>query len=306
MKRVFIFFIIMIGVHSLSFSNDFTDDQLDRSIEEFSKKNYDTALDIIDGILLVEPDNSTALMYKKTIEDVISIDEEIAVILDEELKTSTSEEISNTSIESTISSNSEVSRTNRNPILSISSYIGQDSNNMLIVETRTKIILGSPVLEVKLISDPIDYDIIRININTLPVEEIINYNNYALDFGIGYRYKPFNKVTDKGGYFDFKLGVSNFSRDGNLVVPYVGFDTETAILSSFGNNMVFNNIWIGGSGSVYSFDGEYTNNFKIEAKAGINIGNIKIGAFYSYSNIDSVTDNSFNNTIYGVITGINF
>ncbi len=306
-KRVFIFLIIILGAHSLTFSNDFIDDQLDKSIEEFSKKNYDTALEIIDGILLIEPDNSIALMYKKTIEDVISIDEEITEIIEEDLVTPAKEENQKTPVNSSISSNGELTSSKKDPILSISTYIGQDSNDMLIVEGRVKVILGAPVLEVKFQSIPLgDYDITKIDIDTIPVEDIFNYSKYNLDFGIGYRYKPFNNITDKGGYFDLKLGVTNFSRDGNFVVPYLGFDTEAAILSSVGNNILFNNIWLGGSGNIYSFDGVFVNNFKIEAKAGINIGAFKFGAFYSYSNIESFTDDSFDNTIYGIIAGINF
>lgn len=305
MKRVLLLFIIICGAHSLIFSDDFVNDQLDKSIDEFSQKNYDSALEIINGVLIVEPDNSIALMYKKTIEDVISIDEDINEIIEEDLETPNKDTVPDT--ESILPPpQEEVEEIKKENILSFSTYIGKDLNNSLFFEERIKIILGAPIIEVQLESIAIDYGEELINFATIPFENIFNFENYNLDIGIGYRYKPFNKITEFGGYFDLKLGVTNFSNSIDLIVPYLGFDTETALLSSIGNNIIFNNLWVGGSGSIYSFNGVFINNIKIEGKIGINIGFIKIGAFYSYSNIESIIDGSFNNKVYGLIIGVTF
>lgn len=304
MKRILLFLIISFFFNSLIFSSEYTEDMLDRSIEEFSQKNYESALKIIEDVLKVEPENSIALMYKKTIEDVISIDEEIiselnSVEVIKPIIVEDKELIKNSDIPG-----EEKKENSRNEILSLSTYIGNNLDDKLVLEYRAKLILGLPILEIKFLSTAIDYDIINISFNSIPLDEMFNYENYNIDFGIGYRYKPFEKVTEHGGFFDLKLGVTNFSRSSNLVIPYIGFDTESFILSPIANNIIFNNIWVGGSGSLYSYNGDFVNNFKIEAKAGITFGIMKLGIFYNNVYLDAVDKNLFNDINYGVLIGL--
>ncbi len=76
--------IIFLTATNIVFADERTDDMLDRVIEEFSNENYQEALKIIDDVLILEPNNNVALMYKKTIEDVSKVDENEDGLINEE------------------------------------------------------------------------------------------------------------------------------------------------------------------------------------------------------------------------------
>ncbi|QEN03586.1 hypothetical protein EW093_02350 [Thiospirochaeta perfilievii] len=304
-KRILLIFTLIITSSILLYSDEYTDEQLDLSIEEFSKKNYNEALRIIDEVLIVEPENEIALMYKKTIEDVIQIDQTKAE--QESIKKSLeSEDLLTDKKEVIILDSKQDSIRKSQNIITNSIYVGKDSSDDLVVENRTTILFGIPVLEFKLKSKSFDYNLINIDLGQLPIEDLVDLGNYHSDLSLGYRYKPFSNIIDNGGYFDLKLGVSNFSYDSEDIIPYIGFDTETYFLAVKNNNFIFNNLWFGGSAYIYLFDGEFNNNYFIESKLGINIGFGKLGLFYNLTHIESISNNEFDSDIFGIILGLSF
>lgn len=302
-KRRGFFIILFISFMTISYANDYTDQLLDDSIEEFSRKNYEQALEIIDSVLIVEPDNEIAKMYRKTIKDVITIDKEAAIAESEIILETAKEVIVDPSA---IVSESETFQydSNGHDILSSSVYIGQDTDSQLIIEERIKIYLGLPVIEFKLLSKPMEYDFSSISIERIPIDKILNFDNYCIDFNVGLRFIPFFNIN--GGFFDVKVGVTNFSTDEPFVVPYIGFDTEVFILSPIAENFIFNSLWVGGGGAIYNLDGSSINNYRGEIKVGIRAGVLNLGWFHNITLIDSLENDSFKTATYGMIIGFNF
>lgn len=303
-KRFFILIIIILISVAAVYSSDRTEILLDKAIEEFSKENYDEALRIIDMVLIEEPDNDIAQMYKRTIEDVAQLDK----VEDAQSEERTDESRNNNGGNDSDEGNSGDDGTAENrEILSISTYIGSTLDREMILEEGLKIILGIPVIELKLRSNPIDYDVNTIFDKQPPFNELFSFDNYSFDFGIGARYYPFNSKTKNSGFFDFKLGATNFTIDVDKVVPYLGFDTEVRIFSMFGDNLIFNNFWIGGRGNLYFYDNNVTNNYTIEGKLGMRVAFFNIGVFYGMSQMESITyTTKYNQTYGGLILGFNF
>lgn len=300
-KRLLLFILIILASIMPAYTNERTEALLDRAIEEFSRENYEEALSIIDMVLIEEPDNNIAKMYKKTIEDVAELDKV------EDMQTSGDN--NNGSINSSDNGNKNDSDDieSASEIISLTSYIGSTTDKDLIFEQGLKIILGIPLVELKLRSNPIDYDVNTIFDQPPPFSELISYDNYCFDIGIGARYHPFNKLAANGGYFDFKLGATNFSIDVDKVVPYVGFDSEVRIFCMLGDNLIFNNFWIGGRGNLYFYDDNLTNNYIIEGKVGMRAGFLNIGAFYGVSKMESIEyTTEYNQTYVGLLLGLNF
>lgn len=302
-KRLFLLTIIVFTSVLSAYSNERTEALLDKAIEEFSKENYSEALSIIDLVLIEEPENNVAKMYKKTIEDVAELDRV------EEMQSNgkESEVHRNNKDHSNDNNNHNEESQSLKEIISLASYIGSTTDKKLILEQGLKIILGIPLVELKLRSNPIDYDINTIFDQPPPFSELVVYENYCFDFGIGARYYPFSNRVSNGGFFDFKLGATNFSVDIDKVVPYLGFDSEVRILSMFGDNLIFNNFWIGGRGNLYFYDDNLTNNYIIEGKVGMRAGFFNIGAFYGVSKMESMDYTTEYNQMYGgLLLGFNF
>ncbi len=295
MRKIYLLFFII--TTTILFASDFTDELLDQSINEFSKKNYDKALNIIADVLELEPDNSIALMYKKTIEDVVSTNEEVIPQNDvTPVETPIVDELNTTDEASEVVIEKQKSRDF--DVLTYSTYIGEDDKKRLIVNNGLKLILGLPVIELQLNSAPMDFDLTILDFNQFPINFATNIDNYSMDLSIGIRYKPFKDLVEDAGYFDLKVGATKFVSDELTVVPYIGFDTEFYPMSIISDNLIFNNIWLGGRGSIYNLNGDMVNNFNVEFKTGIRVSMINIGWFYTLSNITSVTS-------YGLLLSLN-
>ncbi|MGL1892664.1 MAG: hypothetical protein OCD02_13625 [Spirochaetaceae bacterium] len=295
MRKYLFLILITLKLSVFLFSSDNTDNMLDQSIDEFSKKNYQEALIIIDEVLVMEPDNSTALMYKKTIEDVISID-------NEESKTSDLENNnSSETIDSEILPNvtdEEINVKDDLDFISLTTIIGKDDNEKLILESGLKVNLGLPVIELKLTSYDLGLDITSIDLDISAASDIFDIDNYFFNLSIGARYNLFKNLGINGGYFDINIGARNFIENDNEVVPFLGFDTEIYFLTILGNKSILNNLWIGGSGSLYNFDGDFIDNYSLEFKAGVTLGFLDLGWIYA----TDITNAQYT----GIMASINF
>lgn len=295
MRKIFLLFFII--TTTMLFASDYTDELLDQSINEFSKKNYDKALSIISDVLELEPENSIALMYKKTIEDVVSTNEEVVLQNDvTPIETPVTEELSTT--DQVSEEIIEIQQSSEFDVLTYSVYIGEDDKKRFIVNNGLKMILGLPVIEFQLNSAPIDFDLTILDFNQFPINFATNVDNYSMDLSVGIRYKPFKGLVKDAGYFDIKIGATKLVSDELTVVPYMGFNTEFYPLSLISDNLIFNNIWLGGRGSIYNLNGDMVNNFNVEFKTGVRVSMINIGWFYNLSNITSVTS-------YGLLLSLN-
>lgn len=304
-KRKGFFIILFISFMTISYASDYTEKLLDDSIEAFSTKNYIDALAIIEAVLALEPENDIAQMYKKTIEDVISIDE-AAKVEAEIVTVEVKPVLLNEESKPNKSLNETPSSSRSHEFFSLSLYIGQDTNGQTILEEHVKISLDLLVFELKMLSKPIGYDVTSMSFQDVPIDEIASLESYWLDFGLGVRYVPFKDLDINVGYTDFKIGVLNLSLDGISIVPYLGFDSEFFILSQLSDNYIFNNFWLGGSGSLYSFNGENINNYSAEVKIGFIFGYFKLGWFYHFSQMDSLESDIFNKTSYGLLSTLSF
>ncbi len=280
-----------------------TDDMLYSAIEEFSLENYETALEIIDNILKLEPDNNLALLYKKSIEDVyLNNSNEELVIESQPLEVKEETQVLTKSAD-TVSE--EKKYQDFDDLISLTSYLGSTPDKEMVFETGLKLILGLPIIEFKTRSNSIDYDINRFTLESFPLEKLMSMDTYNLDFGIGLRYIPFENRVKRAGFLDFKIGATNFSLE-DIVVPYIGFDTELFLLSLIDDNSIFESLWIGGRGSIHYFNGDVVDNYSLEFKAGFRIGPFNIGGFYGLTNIDSLETAQYNQTVYGLMFGLNF
>jgi hypothetical protein len=299
------FFLLILLIFSISIlcASDYTDKLLDDSIEEFSKKNYNEALTIIDTILDIEPDNDIAIMYKKTIEDVVSIDNEIKAELEATLINSENK------VEPVINENLIVEGNDLkvgHDIISATLQLGQNSDGNMIVNYCLALDLGLPIINFGMKSDSFDYDIADLTLENPPVEDIFNSENYSIDLNIGLRYRPFPELGIDAGYFDIEAGVTNYSNEEYSLMPFVGFDTELFLLSAIDNNFLFNNIWFGCNSSLYFSDDSSMNNFNTGLKAGFRAGSFYAGWFYSISHMDYFTSSLYNSTAYGLSLGVKF
>lgn len=302
MKKRIIFIILYIGIMTLSYGNEYTDQLLDESIEEFANKNYEAALEIINSVLVIEPENDTAIMYKKTIEDVILLDQENALIEQEQSSNSAAgQENSSTTKED---NKDESINYFPNEFISFSFHFGENTNGENYLEQRTKIILGLPILDIRFKSNLFNIDILNMSVDDMPFDEIFNLTDYDIDLSLGVRYKPFNSLDFNTGYLDFKAGGTSLNYDQNSFVPYIGFDSELFLLAPIANNFITNTLWIGGGGAIYNFDGKYINNYSAELKFGIRTKILNLGWFYNINNFDSLTDANSNN--WGMILGFTF
>lgn len=294
--------ILLFYVITISYASDFSDPLLDESIEEFSKENYIEALEIVESILVVEPDNEIAKMYKKTIEDVMILDQEVEEQNKVIENTSLNNEVEQNLTTTNISTDTKISYLD--DILSLSLYLGENSNGYNIIDQRIKFILGLPVIDLRFTSGNIDFDFSELSLDAFPFDDIFDLESYKVDLGVGFRIKPFESLNINSGYFDFMVGVSSFSNDSYYMVPFLGFDTEVFIFSPLSDNFLSQSLWIGGGASIYSFDGDSINNFTAEVKAGVRVGRLSLAWFYNMSNFDSIADS--NTEIYGFMTGLTF
>lgn len=296
MKKILIHLLFLIITFPV-FSTESTETMLDNAIEEFSKENYDRALEIIDMVLINEPDNSVALDYKKTIKEISEINTEEETVLEVKDVPSGEKKVIGQKI-------TEEEDRNKKEVLSLSTYIGNSSDNKLILEQGAKIILGIPMVEFITRTVPMNYNVTKLS-NDLPTDEFKDIDNYSFDFGLGIRTTPFKERTDNGGWADIKIGATGFTNI-DLVVPYIGFDSELHLLSAFGDNMFFNSFWIGGRGKLYIHNDKIVNNYFIQGKAGFEIGFFDIGAFYGVANMETFETEVFNQTFYGLKLGFSF
>ncbi|OQY40493.1 MAG: hypothetical protein B6229_01710 [Spirochaetaceae bacterium 4572_7] len=291
MRAKILLFILFLIITSALFGES-SEKMLDQAIEEFSKGNYAVSLSIIDDVLVQDPSNKTAIMYRQTIEDVASKDQEDnisnkPVVLDHTVLASPNVDravVTKTSLKS------------NNNIFSMKSTIAGSPDEKLILGGEVAISIDSFFLEFIIKSNMIDYDIMAINPGTFPLNDAVNIDNYYMDYGIGFHNKLFLDDLGKDGYFNLKLGVTNFSID-NMITPYIGFDSEFSMISR---------LWLGFRGSMYSFNGEYVNNYSGEIKAGFKFDIFSIGAFYNISNLDTLASDSYNRVTYGLVTGFYF
>lgn len=303
---ILIFFTITVGG---LFANEYTDILLDQAIEEFSRENYEEALMILDEVLKVEPDNTTAQMYKKTIEDVAAI----GSIEESDEKT----EVPETTDDQIIDSSEAVVNSDNAPAkkdidyLHLSTLLGATQNSKFVVEQRIKLFLGLPIFEVGIKTDLIGYDIFNDYTDFSSFQDVNIMENNIIDVSMGLRYVPNEILGDKPGFFDFKFGmtrIKNYSIDeenkleGDYNLPFVGYDFEVHMLKFFGSNIITDTLWVGSKGSLLFHESNADNNF-LEFKGGLKIGFINLGAFYNITDINSL---NLNNESFGIILGMVF
>lgn len=296
-NRNILFTIILLLLTSFTYANEYTDQLLDDSIEEFSKKNYDEALEILDSILVIEPENETALMYKKTIEDVLELDQENEILEQEKIANLEVKDDTDTAEE-----NNNISEKYNEDFLSLSLLLGWDSNGNNYIEYGSQIILGIPVIDLRLRSEDFDFDISTMSIDDIPYSSLFTFSDYKIDLSVGLRYKPFDGLNNSSGFFDVKAGLYNV--DDETIVPFLGFDSEIFLLSPIADNFLTNTLWIGGGASIYNFNGEIVNNYSTEFKFGVQTGFFNLAWIYKSYNFDSVTDANIDK--YGIRIGFNF
>lgn len=300
MRYAFLLLIIITSFGAI-YSSEYTDALLDKAIEEFSKENYTEALSIVDEVLIEEPENTTAQMYKKTIEDVSTIDKIEDLNNGKSVNSSKKEESNNS--EDTLTNYSE--KTDLPEILNVYTYIGSTSENEFIAEQKAKIYLGLPVFEIAVKTNTIDYDINTIFSETFPIEDINVIDSNSIDISMGVRFIPENILKKNPGFLDFKIGALSFlnysdiERD-KVTIPYVGYDAELHLLKLFGSNLIFDNIWFGTKGNIYLYNSEIVNNYHIEFKGGFRVGHFNFGSFFNTTDLDSI---SFRKVSYGIILG---
>lgn len=281
---LFIFLLIVPAIYA----DDYTDALLDKAIEEFSKENYEEALGIIDEVLEKEPDNVTAQMYKKTIEDVSTI-EKI-----ENLENTTGE-LEGSDVEDLEEESTQEPKV-YNDFFAIRNYLAGSDDSTFYGETRAKVIVGVPVVEFAIRSNTIYYDMGNIGAEIFPFDEIKIIDKHSLDLNFGARYRPKNYLGDSPGFFDLKIGAKNFYNYNDVLleditIPYIGIDTETHLLKAIDENIIFNNLWFGVKANQYIYNTELLNNYSIGFKVGFRLGIFNFGGFYEYAKIDSVEYN---------------
>lgn len=300
-KSLFIFYILIIFPVMLVSSSEQTDILLESAIEEFSKENYDGALEIIDRVLEEEPDNTIAQDYRKTIEEIANINNGNDEVVEEEEgdKPDLLEELG-------AKNGNKNKDKSKKDVLSIYAYGGVSTDNYLIMEQGIKLILGLPVFNISVKTNPLSYeDNEETGDEALELQDLFSSSNMGFDFSVGLRYFPYERRNVNGGFADFKLGAFNFTED-DTVIPYVGFDAEVHMLAVLGSNFFFNNFWLGGRGSLYLHNDQVVDNYYIEGKAGINLGHFNIGAYYSVADMTSLETEIYNKTAYGIKLGLSF
>ncbi len=305
-RKLFSITVILLLLNISIYASDETERILDRSLEEFSNKNYSLALDLIIGVLAIEPDNSTAKLYKKTIEDVIALDNADTAIDGTEVEAATIEkqESSVKNLNSSVSKDEEVIKSESFETLSFTTLVSSTfDNKYTYLSQKIKLIVGVPFFDFEIVSDQIKYNIMTINSDTIPFSRIFDFNYYNIDFGVGYRFQPFKESVSGYGFVDVKIGMKDLGLSKYLYVPYIGFDSELFILKSILKDNILNNIWIGGSGAIFSNDGQIVNNYKLQGKAGIKIGFYKVGLFYSS---ESYSFSKINLNTFGLYSSLSF
>lgn len=294
MKRLLSIIYICI-ISTLLIANDYTDGLLDETIIEFSNKNYDRALILVETVLELEPDNKTAHMYKQTIEDVISIDREVKEELEEQ-KTEVVQTVVNPTVEPTFVNLEAIESLikSENQGVRTKTLIGLYDDTNILLEQGLRLLFGAPVVDVRIQSTAIHYEEMRSpSLDTLPLDKIIEPSNYYISGAVGYRYQV------ERSFFDLLLGAGNLSLSNTTVVPFLGFDSLFYIWD-------FTNIWIGAAGRVYSFNGINVNNYEAEVSAGISLLFMDIGLWYKYYDFESVADSESYNSAYGIYFSTNF
>lgn len=292
MKRLLSILYICI-FSSLIFANDYTDSLLDETIIEFSNKNYDRALILVETVLELEPNNKTALMYKQTIEDVISIDRVVQDELDEQktVDVEQDQQTSEVQPEERLDPKDKVDESDHQGVRS-KTLIGIYDDNNIMIEQGIRLLFGAPLVDVRVQSKAIEYDTSLLSLDTVPLDEIIEPANYYISGAIGYRYQV------ERSYFDLLLGAGNVSLSNTTVVPFLGFDSIFYIWD-------FTNIWVGAAGRVYSYNNINVNNFEAEVSTGISLMFIDLGIWYKYSDFESVSDSESYYSSYGLYLSVN-
>lgn len=301
MRSAFLLLIIFISF-GVIYSSEYTDALLDKAIEEFSKENYKEALSIVDEVLIEEPENTTAQMYKKTIEDVSTIDkiENLSSNVKDNIKTE------NDVVQKPEESTNGNDNKHLPEILNFYSYIGSTSDGEFIAEQKAKIYLGLPVFDISIKTNTIDYDINTIFSETFPIEKINVIDSNSIDVSMGVRFIPDNILGTDPGFVDFRIGASSFLNYSDIeknkvTLPFIGYDVELHLLKFLGSNLIFDNIWFGSRGSIYLYNSEIVNNSQIEFKGGFRVGHFNFGSFFNTTDIESI---DFRKVNYGIILGI--
>lgn len=299
-KSLFILYILIILPVMLVYSSEQTDILLESAIEEFSKENYDGALEILDQVLEEEPDNTIAQDYRKTIEEIANINNGNGKVVEDE-------EASPDFLEELGAKNGNNNKDkDKKDVLSLYTYGGVTSDDYLIMEQGVKLILGLPVFNFSVKTTPLSYkDNEETEEEALELQDLFSSSNIGFDFSVGLRYFPYERRNVNGGFTDFKLGAFNFTED-DTVIPYVGFDAEVHMLAVLGSNFFFDNFWVGGRGSLYLHNDQVVDNYYIEGKAGINLGYFNIGAYYAVTDMASLETEIYNKTSYGIKLGLSF
>lgn len=292
MKRLlFIIYISIISVNVMA--NDYIVELLDETIIEFSNKNYDRALILVETVLELEPDNETAIMYKQTIEDVIEIDRVVLEEIEEsgEVVENTSTQVTSENREED-TSNEEGSAESSNQGLRMKTLLGVHGDDSIVVEQGVRLLFGAPLLDIRLLSNSIEYDLSQFSPSTLPMDEMFDSSNYLISGAIGYRYQ-----TNRS-FMDIMLGAGNVSNVSDTVVPFIGFESIFYLWD-------FTNIWFGSAGRIYSVNSEQVNNYEAEVSSGISILFMELGLWYRYSDFSSIDSSQYSGQSYGLYFAMN-
>lgn len=308
MKLYLVTFLFLFASIGSIHANENTDTLLDQAIEEFSKENYDEALAILDEVLEIEPENTTAQMYKKTIEDVAEIDkiEETSELVSTEKNSD-----SNVNNSENIIDKENASDKPKPDFLSFATYLGTAGSSKFLIEQRAKLYLGLPVFEFGIRTDYINYDVNSNYMDFDGFKDVNIFDNNIMDISMGLRYIPDNLLGAKPGFVDFKLGMSkiynynlaeNDNLKGDFSLPFIGYDFEIHMLKVFGSNIITDTLWFGSKGSLLFYNSKADNSY-FEIKGGLRLGFLNLGAYYSTTDINSL---DFSSNSYGVMLGMVF
>lgn len=256
------------------------DVMIEKAVEAFTLGEFEEALEILSRVLDEEPDNQTALEYKKTIQEIADI--EVPEEGGSEGETSSEEQVS---VKNDKKEKQKPGEPVKRDVLLTAFNPGMTDSGELFFRGNAELNLGLGSLRFEYLS----YEMYNLT----------SVNRYILDFGGSVNGRFFVSETFRGTELSLTFGsriFQGFDEDifgEDSIVPYVGLSFEDYILGHLWDTYVTHNLGFGAGINFLAIDDEVLENLKnyeVSLNLFLRLKWLTIGAYYRISHLDSAEE----------------